>query len=173
MFIKYNGTNVHALPLISYKAVRLRNKKTGKIRIVQKVDNSQSPQQVHSLRPGWNQFPMNVWKQNESAPSIQHMLKKKIIEVMNTKVNVNVRTTSGKIKKVVKTLGQDDSPVKLKYFDEVSAMKIAKATFNRDMLQEWLDEENRSKVKRVISKQLEPLLATTEKSDDGDFEDFE
>lgn len=173
MFIKYNGTNVHALPLVTFKDVRIRNKRTGKVRVVQKVDNQQSPREVFSFKPGWNLFPNHVWEQNVNTPSIQKMIKKKTIEFMAHKVTVNQRTSSGKLKKVERVIGQDDKPVKLKYFGELDAVKIVKSTWNRDMLQEWLEEETRYRVKKVISKQVEPLLANTTKEDEDDFADLD
>jgi hypothetical protein len=172
MFINYKGTNVHALPFVTYKEVRLKNKKTGKVRVIQQVDNSQNPREIHSLKPGWNQFPTHIWKQNEGSPSIQQMLKKKVIELMAVQVEIKQRTPSGKIKKIVKLVGQDDKPVKLKYFNEVDSVKIVKSTFNREMLQEWLDEERRHRVKKVLAKQLEPLLSKTGTEDDDDDEGF-
>jgi hypothetical protein len=40
------------------------------------------------------------------------------------------------------------------------------------MLQRWIDEENRHKVKRALTKQIEPLL-NSESNDDDDEEDEE
>jgi len=169
MFIKYNGTNVHSLPHITYKAVKLRNKRTKKVRTEMRVDNRQSPQDVHWLRPGWNEFPAAIWEQNKEAPSIKAMLKKGLIEVMSFSVKKKVRSKeTGKVKVVEKVLGQDDSEMTLEFFDEKQSIDVVKSTFNRDMLQRWLDEETRHRVKRAITKQLEPLLNNSTKDEDDD-----
>lgn len=61
MLIKYNNTNVHALPYV--------NQTAGKQLI-------QSPSDVKWLQPGWNEFPSEVWKQNEKHPQIKKMIEK-------------------------------------------------------------------------------------------------
>jgi MarR-like DNA-binding transcriptional regulator SgrR of sgrS sRNA len=150
MMIKYNETNVHAIP----------NTATGAGHM------AQGPAEIFSLRPGWNNFPAHVWKQHEKHPQIQKMIRAGKIELMADKVTVTVRSKStGKTKKVVKLIGQSDEMIKLKYFDEKRAVAIVKGTLNRDMLQEWLDEESRHKVKRAIEKQIKPLLPSEEKAE--------
>ena len=161
MFIKYNNTNVHALPYVQMVPITVRNKKTGKKRTVMRIDHSQSPQDIQWLRPGWNEFPSNVWLQNQEHPSIKKMLKEKVIEVMNEKVVVK----NGKAK-VTKIVGLDDSEIDLKVFAEARAIEIVKETLNRDILQRWLDEEMRHKVKRALMKQIEPLLNNTKEEED-------
>lgn len=162
MFIKYNDTNVHALPYVTYRQVRLKNKKTGKVRVANQVNEMQSPQDIKWLRPGWNEFPSSVWEQNKNHPGIQKMLEDGKIEVMAEKVQVKV----GK-KTVTKVVGQDDEEVALKHFAETRAIAVVKGTYNRDILQRWLDEETRHKVKRALTKQIEPLL-NDNKEDDED-----
>ena len=162
MFIKYNGTNVHAFPLVTMKTVRLKNKKTKKVRLVQKVDTNQSPQDVFWLRPGWNEFPKQVWEQNKENPGVKKMLKDGKIELMEAVVKTKVRTKAGKLKTVEKAIGQDDAEFRIKKLDEKMALAIIKDTFNREMLQRWLDEETRSRVKRALEKQINPLLPNAE-----------
>lgn len=160
MFIQYNDTNVHALPTMRYREVRLRNKKTGKIRTVKKLDVAQSPNDVKWLRPGWNEFPKDVWEQNKDHPSIQSMLKSGKIVVMADKVVVQ----QGK-KKIAKVVGQDDSEITLEVFPERRAIDIVKNTYDRDLIQRWLDEETRHKVKRALVKQIEPLRGPDKESE--------
>lgn len=162
MFIKYNDTNVHAIPNIKTKSVRMKNKKTGKIRVVEKLVGNQSPQDIKWLRPGWNEFPSDLWNKTKDHPGIKKMLAEKKIELLNETVVV----TEGK-KKVKKVIGQDDEEVSLRFLSELKSIEIVKGTLNRDILQRWLDEETRHKVKRALSKQIEPLLNNT-KSDDED-----
>lgn len=164
MFIKYNQTNLHALPNVTHKAVVLRNKKTGKKRTVMRVDNRQSPQDIKWLRPGWNEFPKAIWDQNKDHPGIKKMLKDKTIEIMSDTVVVKQGRKS--LKKVV---GQDDEEVSLHLFSEARSIEIVKGTLNRDILQRWIDEETRHKVKRALTKQIKPLL--NDKKDDEDDED--
>lgn len=99
------------------------------------------------------------------------MLKKGKIELLSYTAKVRVRTAAGKVKVVTRVIGQDDKPVKLKYFDEVTAMKIVKGTLNRDILQRWLDEERRHKVKKALRKQIKPLI--TQRDDEDDVDDIE
>lgn len=160
MFIKYNETNVHAMPHVKMKTVRLKNKKTGKVRTEQRIDASLAPQDIKWLRPGWNEFPREVWEQNKSNPGIKKMIADGKIELLAEKVV----TTVGK-KKVTKIIGQDDEEVSLRDFSEVRALQIVKDTLDRDILQRWLDEETRHKVKRALSKQIKPLL-NSEKEED-------
>ncbi|SRR5579875_2527930 len=158
MFIKYNGTNVHALPYINKAQAHIM----------------QSPQDVKWLRPGWNEFPKEVWEQNKEHPAIKKMLKKGTIELLNYKASLKVRDKkSGRLKKVVKMLGQDDKPIKLKHFDEPTALKIIKGTLNREILERWLDEERRHKIKRALRKQIKPLLPSMDDDDERDQEDLD
>lgn len=152
MFINYTGTNVHALPQVNVANPML-----------------QSPQDVKWLRPGWNEFPKAVWDQNKSNPNVQKMLKKGIIKLLEYTATVKVKTKTGKIKLVKKAIGLDDSPVKLKYFDEKTAVTIAKNTYDRDLLQRWDDEETRHKVKKVLRKQIEPLMSSKDDEDEDDY----
>jgi hypothetical protein len=161
IFIKYNDSNIHALPFVTTKPVTLRNKKTGKKRTVMRVDTSQSPQDIQWLRPGWNEFPSHVWEQNKDHPGIKAMLKNKKIELMSEKVQIK----EGK-KKITKIVGPSDEEVDLKLFAESRAIEIVKETLNRDILQRWLDEETRHKVKRALTKQIEPLLNNTKDEDE-------
>lgn len=157
MMIKYNDTNVHAIPNIKTKTVKLRNKKTGKVRTEVRLDPSQSPQDIVKLMPGWNEFPRAIWEQNKNQPSIVKMLKDKKIELMDEKVTIK----QGK-KQVVQVVGQDDEPISLRSFSESRAVEIVDGTFNRDILNRWLDEETRHKVKKALRKQVEPLLNNKE-----------
>jgi hypothetical protein len=161
MFINYKETNVHALPHVSSKTVKVRNKRTGKVRLEARMEG-QSPQDIHWLRPGWNEFPKHVWEQNKDHPSIKKMLKENKIVLLAEPVTV----TQGS-KKVKKIIGMDDEEVSLKLFTDVRAIEIVKETLNRDILQRWLDEETRHKVKRALKKQIEPLL-NNEKEDEED-----
>lgn len=163
MMIKYNDNNVHALPNVKMKVVTMRNKKTGKTRKVNKLDTSQSPEDIKWLRPGWNEFPKAVWDQNKDHPGIKHMLETGKIEIMNEKIEVK----SGK-KTITKIVGQTDEEISLKLFSEVKAIQIAKGTLNRDILERWLDEETRHKVKKALKKQIEPLLNEEKSEDDSD-----
>lgn len=132
---------------------------------------NQSPQNVKWLQPGWNEFPSDVWKQNEKNPQIMAWIKKGVIQLLNEQVTVRVKDKkTGKIKTVKKAVGSDDGTVKLTYFDEKKAIEITKSTWNRDILQRWLDEERRHKVKRALDKQIKPLL-NTEKSESEEEEE--
>jgi hypothetical protein len=161
MMIKYNNNNVHAMPFVTQKVVTVKNKSTGKKRQVTRANYNLSPSDIPFLRPGWNEFPRQVWEQNKNHPGIQKMLEEKKIELMNDVVQVKV----GK-KTVEKIIGQDDEEITLKYFSDSRAVEIVKGTLNRDILQRWMDEETRHKVKRAITKQIEPLLNKPEKDSD-------
>lgn len=169
MFINYRGTNVHALGYVQMKNKTLRNRRTGKIRVVQEVA-SQSPQDIVWLRPGWNEFPKMVWEQNKNHPQVLHMIKKKQIILLEEKVTVLEKDKNGRKKKITKVLGQDDSEILLRDFSEARAIEIVKETLNRDILQRWLDEEMRHRVKRSIAKQIKPLL--NPQKDEDENEDF-
>jgi hypothetical protein len=171
MFINYRATNCHSLPYVTYKPVRLKNKRTKKVRTEMRVDTRQSPQEVFWLRPGWNEFPKHIWEQNKDAPSIKQMLKKGTIQLLSHPVEKKVRDKKTGKKKVIKlVLGQDDAEMTLRYFDEKQAIAIVKETWNRDILQRWLDEEMRHRVKRALTKQVEPLINNS-KDDDDDSDD--
>ncbi|CAM6004899.1 unnamed protein product [Sphagnum balticum] len=61
-------------------------------------------------------------------------------------VKKKIRSKStGKVKFVETIIGQDDAEVTLKYFSEKQAIDVVKNTWNRDILQRWLDEEMRHK----------------------------
>lgn len=135
MMIKYSGTNIHALGHIEQD----------------KTKPSYGPQDIHWLRPGWNEFPSHVWRMYEDHPEILKKLKDGTIELMDEKV------LAGKNGKK-KSIGTSDEPIDLKDLPESKAIEIVKGTYNREMLQRWLDEENRSKVKRSLEEQIKPLL---------------
>ena len=158
MMIKYNGTNVHAMAQV--------NQAQGAL--------VQTPQDVQWLRPGWNEFPKAVWEQNKNHPQHVKMIKKGMIEFLAIPALVPVRDAkTGKIKKVKRVVGADDRPVKLKYLDEKLAIKIVLSTLNRDILERWLDEEQRHKVKKVLRKQIKPLLSTSSEDDEDGGEDVD
>lgn len=161
MFIHYKDTNVHALPYITYKTKRFKNKKTGKVTVKQVLDLTQSPQDIKWLRPGWNEFPSNIWEQNKENPGIKAMIAKGMIEIFDPK--------KAGMKKG-KTLGPD-AEIHLTDLAEPAALKIAKQTWDRDLLQRWVDEETRHKVKRALLKQIEPLLPSEKSKDDDDGDD--
>lgn len=119
---------------------------------------SSGPKAIHWLRPGWNEFPTNVWKMYENHPEILKKLKDKKIELMNEKVTV----VKGK-KKVTLTIGMDDKPINLTDLSETRAIQVAKETYNREMLQRWVDEDNRHKVKRALEEQIKPLRPENQK----------
>jgi hypothetical protein len=163
MFIKYNGTNVHAFGHVTKAAME------GKKFI-------QAPQDVKWFQPGWNEFPKVVWDQNKDHPQIKSMLKRGLIELFSYPAEIKVKDKkTGKIKRQKVVLGQDDRPIKLKWIDEKMAIIIVKSMFVRDTLQRWLDEEMRHKVKKALRKQIEPLLNNSddEDGDDNDSDDFE
>lgn len=168
MFIRYNETNCHAFGHINAEA--LKSLKTPSKRGAKPI--IQSPQDVVWLRPGWNEFPKEVWDQNKDHPVVKKMLKRGKIELMSYKTKVKVRGANGKLKLVERLVGADDKPVRLKYFDDKLSIKIVKQTLNRDMLQRWLDEERRHIVKKALRKQLKPLLPNKE-DDDDDNDDFD
>jgi hypothetical protein len=137
LFIKYNGTNVHAFGHIDQDKTK---------------PTIGGPQNIVWLRPGWNEFPSHIWEMYTKPtvhPEVQKMLDDKKIELMDEKVG------TGKKKK---TLGQDDEPFNLKDLTDSKAIEVVKSTFNREILQRWSDEENRSKVKRALEEQIKPLL---------------
>lgn len=165
MMIRYNESNVLAIPHINELALKqLKSGVKGKT----SKPVVQTPQDILWLRPGWNEFPRVVWEQNKSNPLIQKLLKKGKIELLEHRAKVKVKTTSGKTKTVEKLIGADDKPIKLKYFDEPLAAKIVKQTLNRDMLQRWLDEERRHRVKKALRKQIKPLLPSRSGDDEDD-----
>lgn len=143
MFIKYSGTNIHALG---------------------HIDDSKSvasgPKAIHWFRPGWNEFPQAIWKMYENHPDILKMIQDKKLELLNEKVT----TTKGK-KKTILTVGMDDKPIDLKDFSEARAIAIVKDVFNRDILQRWLDEDTRHKVKRALEIQIKPLRNEKQESE--------
>lgn len=102
--------------------------------------------EIYNLRPGWNEFPARIWKQYETHPDIKQMLSARDIELMKYKP------------KKGKAIGLDDSELHLTDLKDDDAISVASSTFSRPMLQRWLDEETRHKVKRVVEKQLTPLL---------------
>jgi hypothetical protein len=170
MMIKYSGTNVHAMAHINEAA--LKSMKDGDAKAIA----IQTPQDVKWLRPGWNEFPRATWEQNKEHPEIKKMLKKKVIELMEYEAKIKIKDPkTGRPKTVTRMVGADDKPVKLKWFDEITAKKIVTETLNRDMLQRWMDEETRHKVKKVLRKQIEPLMNNNKDDDDigDDFEDEE
>lgn len=127
MYLKYNRPNVHIIPGPDGKT-------------------------THRLMPGWNEFPSKVWEHYQGHPEIQRFIDEGVIEVMDEK------KVEKKGKKVVqKKLGLDDSPLNLKDLAEDRAIKVAKETNNRDLLERWHDAETRTKVKRALEKQLKPL----------------
>lgn len=166
MFIQYNGNNVHALPYLTYRQKQVRSKQTGKLKTISKLDTNQSPSDIKWLRPGWNEFPKEIWEQNKTHPQILSMLKKGTIVLMNEKVTI---LKGGK--KLTKLVGPEDEQVRLRWFDTSRACQIVKGTFDRDLLQRWEDEETRHKVKKSIKKQLEPLLASPEEADKDEEDD--
>lgn len=166
MFIKWTETNVLAFPNINKTAID-QMKKSHRMKGSKPV--VQTPAEVKWLRPGWNEFPTDVWEQNKDNPAIQKLIKAKKIELMSHKATITVRDKrTGKLKKVERMIGADDSPIRLKYFDEKTAIEVVKSAFDRDMLQRWEDEETRHKVKKALRKQIEPLLNTSEDKDDED-----
>jgi hypothetical protein len=161
MFIKYTGTNVHALGQVNMANLKL----------------NQSPLAVKSLQPGWNEFPKDVWEQNKNHPSIKQMLKDGKLQIMDDQVVVKAKSESGKIAKKKIAVGTYDKKMKLLWFDEKRAVEIIKDTYNRDLLKRWTDEETRSRVKKALDKQIKPLLHSDKEEDenesDDSFEDFE
>jgi hypothetical protein len=135
MLIKYNGTNVHAF-------------------------GSPDGKQISWLRPGWNEFPKQIWDMYANHPDVITMLSDKKLELLNEKVEV---PSKGK-KKEYREIGMTDEPLSLKDLSESKAIEVVKGTYNRDMLQRWLDEENRHKVKRALDAQIKPLLPETQAS---------
>ena len=127
MFIKYNKVNLHALATYDGK-------------------------QLAHLRPGWNEFPNHIWEQNKNDTEILRMIEEGDIEVMEEKIVEKV----GK-KTIVKIVGQTDGPVMLKDFDEKKAVDVVNDTYNVDLLQRWMDEESRHKVKRALDKKLKAI----------------
>lgn len=109
-----------------------------------------TPKEIKWLRPGWNEFPSNIWKMHENDPEIVGMVESKKIELMNIVV------VEGKGKKRV--FGQGDDELHIVKIPDATAISIVKDTLNREMLQRWLDEETRSKVKRALEAQIKPLL---------------
>ena len=111
-------------------------------------DNSE----IAVLRPGWNEFPSHIWNKHEGDKQLKKLIEDGEIEFLKV-------TSLGKGKK--KEAGQD-AELHIKDLDETKAIGITKSTFNRDMLQRWIDEENRSKVKRALEKQMQTISPTKE-----------
>lgn len=130
MLIKYTGTNVHALAT-----------KDGKV--------------IASLRPGWNEFPMALFKANENDSEVCAWIK------------------SGKLAFLSKGYGKkakplhrfDDEELHLSELEADQALEVVKETYNRAMLQRWLDEETRHRVKRAVDKQLRKVNNGGEEED--------
>jgi hypothetical protein len=134
MFIKYTKPNNHALSNLKGDVIAV-------------------------LRPGWNEFPSEIFEINKNDPEIKGMIADGHIEFLDAKV-----TSMEGRKKVTKVIGADDSEVHVKDLDEKKAIEVIKSTYNRDLLQRWIDEENRSKVKLAIDAQLKPLLPENQTS---------
>lgn len=116
--------------------------------------------EFHHLRPGWQEFPKRIWDLYKDDPEIKRMVADGDIVLMAEKVQDGKKT---------KTIGQDDQPVDLKDLPIDKAIKIAKETLNRDLLQRWADEETRHKVKRILESQIKEL--THQPEDDGSKEE--
>jgi hypothetical protein len=134
MLIQYNKPNNHALSNLKGDAIVV-------------------------LRPGWNEFPSEIFNVHKDDSEIKGMIADGTIKFLKEKVV----TMEGR-KKVTKTVGEDDSELHVKDLDEKKAIEVIKATFNRDMLQRWMDEETRSRVKRAIDAQIKPLLPENQTS---------
>lgn len=104
--------------------------------------------EIHCLSPGWNNFPTHIWSMYESHPDIVKMIKDGDVEIMDKVVKEGKKT---------RVVGADDKPVELTDFSEDEAVKIVASTFKREMLQNWLDGDNRSKVRRALEKQIDKL----------------
>jgi hypothetical protein len=135
MLIKYNKNNVHALGSFDGKT-------------------------INWLSPGWNEFPSDIWKIYENDKEIQRMLADKQIELLEEKII----TGKGK-NKTVEIIGKSDEELHLSKLPEAKAIELIKGTLNRKMLERWIDEEVRHKVKRALVEQLKPLLPEEEKQD--------
>lgn len=163
MFIQYTGTNVHAIGLINKTNLKM----------------NQSPQEVLGIMPGWNEIPTEIWKQNETSPAIQHLLKSGKLIVLKEKAVVMVRGKNGKKTKKAIEVGLHDKPMKLSWFKDEKFIvdTLIKKTFNRTILQRWADEEMRPKIRKALNMQLKPLLSNgrdeSEPSPANDVEDFD
>lgn len=124
MFINWKNNNVHAFGSVDGKTIKW-------------------------LRPGWNEFPSELFKQYENDAEVKRFISEGKLEILAEKVG------TGKTKK---TIGLDDKPIDLKELTEAKSIEIIKNTFNRELLQRWIDEENRSKVKRALEEQIKPLM---------------
>lgn len=137
MFLKYNKPNRHLIPYYSDSQKK------------QKEKGLNIPYSLLALNPGWNNVPKAVWDSIKDHKQIKAFLDDEVMEIMNEEVEVY----HGE-EKIVKHIGVDDEPVKLLDLSESKAIKIAKDTHNLELLEQWHDEETRSKVKKVLAKQV-------------------
>jgi hypothetical protein len=107
------------------------------------------------LRPGWNEFPAEIFELHKNDPEIKAWIKSGDIVISDVKVGAGKKAID---------LGAQDVEVHLAEIkDEKKCIEIVNGTFNRDLLQRWIDEETRSKVKRALSARMKDLF---EKKDD-------
>lgn len=133
MLIKYNKANVHTLTTSDGKGSMW-------------------------LKPGINEFPDHIWNENKAHPHVVDMMNNNEIELFKEE-DVGIKP-KGKVQKdQPRYLGQGDQPVRLCDIpDDKSAIEIVKATYDKNLLQRWMDEETRSKVKRELDKQLKSVM---------------
>ena len=137
MFIQYNRPNNHVLT--SYTP----GLAPGGVMAM--------PEQ-HVLRPGWQEFPKRMYDLYKDDPEMKAMVKSGAVVISDVII-------AGEGKKAPKVaLGQADVEVQLTKIEEKKAQEIVAGTFNRELLQRWLDEENRSKVKRALEKRMKDLF---------------
>lgn len=110
--------------------------------------------EIFSLRPGWQEFPKGVFEAHLEDPEVQQLIKDKHIVISD----VVIQEKQGK-KTVKVELGKADVEVHLVAIkEEKKCLEIIAGTFNRELLQRWIDEENRSKIKRALEKRMKDVF---------------
>lgn len=142
------------------------------------------------LIPGVNSVDPKLWTIAEKDSEIQYFLEQGILEVLESDVPKKPKDNKDpfdgvsddeKKKLIDKAFGdnkenakstsqpQETVPVEpLTNFNEKKSLQLVSETFNVVILKEWLDTEDRSKVKRAIEAQIKKMEETgTSTSQEG------
>lgn len=137
MFLQYNRPNNHVLSTHGSM-----------------VGGVMAQPEIHVLRPGWQEFPKHIYDMHKDDKMFKEMVKKGDIVVSDVKVGAGKKAVA---------LAEADVEVHLSEIkDEKKCIEIVKGTFNRELLQRWLDEETRSKVKRAINERVKEVYGKKE-----------
>lgn len=136
MFLKYNKPNNHVLSTFGAG-----------------VGGVMAQPDIKVIRPGWQEFPKHIFDMHQNDPHMISMIKDGTIEISEMAVKEKVGKKTATVE-----LGKSDAEVHLtKIPDEKKCIEIVNGTFDRGLLQRWIDEENRSKVKRALEKRMKDV----------------